>query len=258
MSPIDPAGQSGRLINSYRRNVDGVERAVERLSTGKRINRPSDDPAGFVAAEELRGEIDRLQRELKTLGGKRAAARQQESGLRAIQHQLIELRGALAGLADNLLTDAEREAYGQEITAGLEAIDRLRQQLSEAPAPTGATVSRPSSLSIEVRDSTAIPAAADAVDSQIDEVQMSRAGLAAFEKYHIAIREQIVTDSIVTHTAALSQIEDADFAEEASNLALSQVLVQSSLAALAYSQNSAAEQVLDLVENLEQGSVADG
>jgi hypothetical protein len=66
-------GGSLQFQNSLQRNNANAQRALERLSTGKRINRPSDDPSGFVGAEELRGEIARLEGELK--GIPRAAYR---------------------------------------------------------------------------------------------------------------------------------------------------------------------------------------
>jgi flagellin-like hook-associated protein FlgL len=48
------------LVRNYARNNQRVGVAVEQLSTGKRINRPSDDPTGFVAAEGIRGELIEL------------------------------------------------------------------------------------------------------------------------------------------------------------------------------------------------------
>lgn len=45
------------LVRNYARNNQRVGVAVEQLSTGKRINRPADDPSGFVAAEGIRGEL---------------------------------------------------------------------------------------------------------------------------------------------------------------------------------------------------------
>ena len=57
---------------------------------------------------------------------------------------------------------------------------------------------------------------------------------------------------LVTHTAALSLIEDADFAEEAANLASSQVLTAGALAAIGLSGRMAAEQIGALIEGAEQ------
>lgn len=48
------------LVRNYARNNQRVGVAVEQLSTGKRINRPADDPSGFVAAEGIRGELIEL------------------------------------------------------------------------------------------------------------------------------------------------------------------------------------------------------
>ena len=75
--------------------------------------------------------------------------------------------------------------------------------------------------------------------------------MAAYEKYDLEVRETLIQNMLVTHTEALGQLEDADFAEEAANLASSQTLAGGSLAAIAYAGQLEAEQVGALIEGLE-------
>lgn len=68
------------LARNYARNQQRVGVAVEQLSTGKRINRPSDDPAGFVAAEKIRGELRELQSEGRTETYRRVSFVREQAG----------------------------------------------------------------------------------------------------------------------------------------------------------------------------------
>ena len=44
-------------------------RTLERLATGLRINRASDDPSGLVISEQLRGQIASLKQAVQNAGG---------------------------------------------------------------------------------------------------------------------------------------------------------------------------------------------
>lgn len=250
---ITGAGGAASLLRNLERSSAGVSRSLERLSTGKRINRPSDDPSGFVAAEELRGEISRLTSELKTVQRLRTAARMRESDLAAMHDQLTEVQGLLHGSVGKLLSDAERQAYSEQIELSLDAVERLRVQttrrgLTGVPQIDSTTPSR-----IVITEETPLN---ETVDRHADEALFSRAGLAAYEKYELDVRQTLAEDMLVTHTAALSLIEDADFAEEAANLASSQVLTAGALAAIGLSGRMAAEQIGALIEGAEQADSA--
>lgn len=64
-SGFSHSAASSLFVHNYEQTQRRVGVAVEQLSTGKRINRPSDDPAGFVAAEEIRGELIELRSETR-------------------------------------------------------------------------------------------------------------------------------------------------------------------------------------------------
>ncbi len=254
-SLISSLGASSQLVRNYRENTERGQRALERLSTGKRINRPSDDPSGFVTAENLRGEIVRLQAELKSIGGNRTKTRIEESGLANIQDQLMAVRGLLAGTIGAGLSDDERQAYEQEIVAGLEAVDRLREQLADQSARSGS--GRPGSTTkLSTLDVTDVPAMAKRVDENIDSVVWSRAALAAYEKYNLDGQETLLRDEIAIHTEALSQVEDADYAEESANMAQAQTLADGSLAALALTQRVAIDQISELMDGMRDAAPA--
>lgn len=249
---LPPVGGGSQLVQNLHRSEAGVRRSVERLSTGKRINRPSDDPTGFIAAEELRGELSRFNAELKGIGQKRLEGRQQESTLSAIQSGLNELRGQLVEASGTLISDAERQALSDEIAATQESINALNEKLSAGPGDFRIIPSASNGSAPKLTPERAAEMA-DALGTQLDQVSWSRAGIAAHERYLLDVDEAILQGQIETHTEALSQIEDADFAEEASNLAISQTLTQGALAAIALSNTIIAEQLAALMEALASG-----
>ena len=54
--------QSLTALNSLRVTDKNLGRSLERLSTGLRINRASDDPSGLVISEQLRAQISSLKK----------------------------------------------------------------------------------------------------------------------------------------------------------------------------------------------------
>jgi flagellin len=260
-SVISSARGPLKFQNSLQRNNANAQRAIERLSTGKRINRPSDDPSGFVGAEELRGEIARLEGELKQIGKSRGAIRQQESSLSEIQTQLNDLKSVIGGAVGNVISEAERTAFAQQIDASLDAIARVQSYFSrfelDGAGPAPSSLLRPTHASEPLPgiDSENLEASAVATDRYLDEATFSRAGLAAFEKYDLQLREALNTSMLETHTAALSLIEDADFAEEASNLVTAQVLAAAAQAAIALDGSISADHIGALLDSLVDDSL---
>ena len=48
-------------------NSTAIARSLERLATGERINRGSDDPAGLISSENLRAALSVLEAEARSL-----------------------------------------------------------------------------------------------------------------------------------------------------------------------------------------------
>jgi flagellin-like hook-associated protein FlgL len=252
---IGSGGKPVQYLRNYHDSIDRSQTAIERLSTGKRINRPSDDPSGFITAEQLRGEIAKFKSELNKLAGDRSATHLEQSGLMQIADQLIELKGAIAGAAGGLLTAEQREAFNQDIDGVMEAIERTRQ-LYDGLSSKKLDRLDSSARKFDNLASTKLEAAAGVADARIDEATFSAAALAAHEKYDIDLREEQLQNQIATHTEALSQVEDADFAEEASALAAAQITSQGSLAALAVSNKMSADQIGALMDGVRENADA--
>ncbi|WP_197526131.1 flagellin [Botrimarina colliarenosi] len=232
---------STSLLNQRQRNRSVINTSLERLSTGKRINHAKDDPSGLIAAEGFRSKITDLQAQYKTSRLGELNLRQQESQLSVIQNGLNELRGAVVSTTGDLFNPTQKQALQQTVDATLESFDRLAPGL----APASLDALGHSGNANLVNGDTAL--ANQIIDGALQSVLGDRSANAANSLYS-DIEQELIQDQIVINTEALSQVEDADFAEEASNLVRGQILEQASTMALAYSLQSHAETIGDLLD----------
>lgn len=251
MSAISPNSyaQSGRLVQLYRDSTDLVSRSLERLSTGKRINRASDDPAGFVAAEGLRGDLVELHAESKVASASRFRVRQRESALSQIQNVLNDVRGNLVTAADGLNSEAQSRALQIEIDASLDAIDQIASNVEGVDGSASLNELR-EGRSANVIDGD-VASATTLVDGKLSAISSARASIGAYERTQDAF-DRIREDQIVITAQTLSQIEDADFVSEASNLVQGQILSKAALAAIAFSSREQIELIETLLESLDE------
>ncbi len=109
----------------------GMTKSLERLSTGLRINRGSDDPAGLIASEKLRAEKTRISSALGNAERAEQVANIAEGGLQEISNLLIEVQSLVSQTAsESGLSVEEKEANQQQIDAILGAIDQIANTTS--------------------------------------------------------------------------------------------------------------------------------
>ena len=100
--------------------------ALERLSTGLRINRASDDPAGMISSEALSAALASLEAEGRALERSQAVVNTAEGAIAQISGLLIEAEGLAVTAANTAGTsEAEREALQLEMDSILQSIDRI-------------------------------------------------------------------------------------------------------------------------------------
>lgn len=105
--------------------------ALERLSTGLRISRGKDDPAGLIASENLRSELGALNSAVGNAQRADQVINIAEGGLQEISTLLTELQGLLTASANGAgLSDEEKDANQQQIDSILQTIDRLGNSTS--------------------------------------------------------------------------------------------------------------------------------
>lgn len=107
-------------------NNFSLGQSLERLSTGLRINRGKDDPAGLIASENLRSEKASLNAAIGNAERADQVANIAEGGLQEISSLLIDLQGLVTAAAnDGGLSVKEKEANQVQIDSILQTIDRI-------------------------------------------------------------------------------------------------------------------------------------
>jgi flagellin len=243
MNPISIglAGTGQQLLRSIQINSDRQNTSVERLSTGKRINRPSDDPPGFIAAQELHQQLDDLKLKLGAIATQRDQNNAQQSALANIEHVLIDLRDKVLATSDELVSADEKASLKADVSETIDALNRLANQsgndniagLGDADIAAILNSDAPST---------------DAIDGQTHVVQMDEAQLAADSRAQLGTFANLYQDQTVITSEALSRIEDTDFASETAEFVRSRVLLQSAMAALSYASRSQADQIKHLID----------
>lgn len=126
MSRINTNVQSLIAQRVLGQNNKSLNTALERLSTGLRINRGKDDPAGLIASENLKAEITSLNAAVSNAERADQVVNIAEGGLQEVSGLLEELQGLLVASANTAgLSTAEKQANQDQIDSILGTVDRL-------------------------------------------------------------------------------------------------------------------------------------
>jgi len=107
-------------------NNNGLSTSLERLSTGLRINRGADDPAGLIASENLRAEKTALGSAISNAERAQQVVNIAEGGLQEISGLLNDLEGLVTTTANDAgLSDEEKAANQLQVDSILQTIDRV-------------------------------------------------------------------------------------------------------------------------------------
>lgn len=131
MSRINTNVQSLVAQRVLGQNNFSLNNSLQRLSTGLRINRGKDDPAGLIASETLRADIKSIGQAVKNAERADQVVNIAEGGLQEISALLSELQGLLTSAASKAgLSLAEREANQLQVDSILQTIDRISASTS--------------------------------------------------------------------------------------------------------------------------------
>lgn len=116
-------------LNAWRNltlSDSNLSRSMERLSSGVRINRAADDPAGLAISEKLRAQVNGFDAAVKNSETAINLVQTAEAGLSKVSTLLIKLRGLAVDSANAGTADRQTLAANQdEVTQILESIDRI-------------------------------------------------------------------------------------------------------------------------------------
>ena len=251
-----------------------IDKAMERLSTGKRINYAKDDAAGSAIAVRLTAEIQGLAVASRNAADGQSLLDTAEGALQETQTLLMRLRELAVQSSNGTLTTSDRGALDAEVQALEAEITRISDTTSwggiklldgslsdgitfQAGTKEGETIvasipdmaASAATMSIQAANSVASFTGAQSYITKIDEaisgVGTVRGNLGAASNRlnsTIANLDQVR----VNLSASRGRIQDADFATETQNLAKGQILQQAATAMLAQA-NASKQTVLTLI-----------
>jgi flagellin len=253
-----------------------LDRTLERLSSGSRINHAGDDAAGLAISETLRAQIRGLSQAERNAQDGISLVQVAEGGLGEVSNILIRMRELGVQAASDTVGPRERKFLDNEFQQLAEEIDRIANSIefNGNPLLNGngsafevqiGTKNNPLidriklfdpyasnvnlvSLGINltsVADKTSAQNSLASIDQAINSVTAIRAGFGSMQN-----RLQSVINNLQVNKenmmSANSRIRDADLAEETSEMTKSQILNQAGVSVLSQA-NSSIKNVLGLL-----------
>ncbi len=259
----------------------GMNRAMERLSSGQRINRAGDDAAGLAISENLKAQIRGLGQAERNAEDGISLVQIAEGALGEVSNILIRLRELSVQAASDTIGPTERKFLNVEFEQLTSEVDRIANSTEFNRVPllngTGAvfdiqigTRNDPISDRLTFDASSAdvnvaalglnLASVADKISSQnslsaIDQAIVSVSGIRAdFGALQNRLQSTInnIAVSIENLSAANSRVRDTDIASETAELTKQNILMQAGTSVLSQA-NSSTKTALGLIQSAAQG-----
>lgn len=253
---------------------NALSQAINRLSSGKRINSAADDAAGLAISTTMQASINAYTQGVSNANNAVSMAQTASSGLSAITANLQRIRQLAVQASDSSIGTSAANNLDTEVQARITEIGRIASQttfnginLLDGSANASGTpltfqIGEKSgqSLSLDLSgkyDTTTLALTGnvktvgaaqtmmDTIDTALGTINTAQAQLGSdINIYQAAISQ--TTSQSTNLNAASAQITDANFAQETANLSKAQVLQQAGISVLAQA-NSMPQQVLKLL-----------
>lgn len=263
--------------NNLRTSQGALGTAIERLSSGLRINGSKDDAAGMAIANRMTAQIRGMTQAARNANDGISLAQTAEGNLKEINSNLQRIRELAVQAANDTNHTVDRSAIQTEVNQRLSEIDRIansasfngRKLLDGTAATANFQVGAGTSMTndvITVDGSSLITATqaglgitglsmtgtTGAIQAEIDKLDIALASLDTGRANLGAIQNRFestianLNNTINNLSASRSRIEDADYAVEVSNMTRAQILQQAGTSVLAQA-NQVPQTVLSLL-----------
>jgi len=256
---------SMNTVAKVNRTNQGLQKTLGRISSGLRINSAADDAAGLGMAENLDAASRSLRQAMRNTNDGIAVVQTAEGAANEVANIIKRMRELSVQSASETLDNGERQYIQDEFAELSHEVDRIANvtefnglRLSDG---TNATINVQVGINntaddqiqvtlgdltagtlgvdtgtIDLTTATGASAALPALDLALDTVNAYRSGFGAVQnRMESSLRNLENTDQNLK--AAESQIRDADFAHEASEMAKYNVMQQAGVAALTQAKN---------------------
>jgi flagellin len=256
------------------RTQRGIRESITKLSSGSRITKAADDPAGLAISQKMRAQIKSLKMAHRNTETGLSMVQTTEGALMEVQDMLARLRELAVEASSEVLQSTERNYLQTEVVALQEEIDRISNSTefnglnlldgstTSVDVQVGINAAATSRIAVELfsTDATSLQVGAglvdlsnaataqnsiDQVDLGIDMLNFMRAKFGASQNRLTSAMRNLenYTENLVE---AESRIRDVDFAEETAKLSRHQIFQQATISILSQA-NSSPQAVLALL-----------
>ena len=278
---IFTSASSMASTNALNKSNSMLSTAMERLGTGKRINSAADDAAGMQIASRLQGQTNGMAVAQRNISDATAMLQTAEGAFDEVSNIMYRMKDLATQAANDTNTDKDRTAISDELTELQSELDNIMTNTSfggeklfgasgKLGKPMNFQIGSSAEEKMEVKlgdkltdtsdsitgiktllNASGVGTAADAqklitsLESSLESVGTIRSGLGANINRlgHTAANLANMKDNT---ELALGNVQDADFASEASSMTRNQMLAQTSMSMLKQS-NSMSGMVMSLL-----------
>lgn len=256
-------------------NSSNVQKSLEKLSSGLRINSAADDAAGLAISEKMRAQIRGLEQATRNAQDGISLLQTAEGALNETHSILQRMRELAVQSSNGTLTDEDRDKIQEEVDQLIEEIDEIAQDTQfnkknlidgslsgtsgaitlQIGANSGQTMSVEIasatvsglglSSGVDLSTQSGATAAIANIDTAIQTVSTQRAKLGAYQN-RLEHTINNLSTSAQNLTAAESRIRDVDMAKAMMKFTKQNILMQASQAMLAQA-NQMPQGVLQLL-----------
>ena len=273
---IFTSASSMASTNALNKSNNLLSTAMERLGTGKRINSAADDAAGLQIATRLQGQTNGMTVAQRNISDATAMLQTAEGAFDEVSNIMYRMKDLATQAANDTNSADDRTAIGAEMTELKSELNNIMNNTKYAGDNLfGASGKLADTMNFQIGSSTDEKLAVDvsgelakidvsgglSIDvSDFDKSQATISGLEAAIANVGSMRSALGANiNRLGHTAAnlanmkdntdlaLSNIQDADYATEASTMTRNQLLVQTSMSMLKTS-NSMSSMVSSLLQ----------
>ncbi len=244
-----------------------LDKSLEKLASGSRINHAGDDAAGLAISENLRAQIRGMRQSKRNAQDGVSLIQVSEGGLNEISNMLIRLRELAIQSASDTIGDTERQFADREFQSLKQEIDRI----ANVTAFNGTPLLNGRAGIFEIQVGTHNNPILDRVvyngeraDASLDALKLGGESVATKQGSQLSL--SVIDDALVrvnsiradlgamqnrlgstisnlsiadeNLSSANSRIRDADIAEEVSEMTKQNILMQSGISVLSQANNT--------------------
>ena len=246
MSVINTNISALRAANASNSAGKMLGTAMERLSTGKRINSAKDDAAGLAIATSMTSQIKGMNQGVRNANDGISLAQTAEGSLSEVSNMLQRVRelSVQASSGTYQTSDRNTKFNGNALfstTAGTNKTFSIQTGANNGDTVTLTSTAidgtNISATALDVTTAAKATTTIDNVDLALADVNATRASLGAGQnRLESAVNN--LTSNVTNLSDARSRIEDADYSSETTAMAKAQILSQASTAMIAQANQS--------------------